>query len=566
MTFKEKFYKATAFVSLTTILFHTSLAGNVQSGGKQGGIAGFDLTPLATQLIKGYLTQQRSEWNLFTGNEYQPKSFSFLPNQRIAIIFPGFLEKPKHSEELGKSLLNTCTIDIAGKSSQYYNAIWVYHFDPLATIEQAAQNAYSALKDTFGNAEVDLYAHSIGGMIARYYLEKLGAGEHHHHLVMTGVPNAGLPKKELEIYIQSELENIQNLGPLLKSVNATEIIFKAAPAISQVIQGSDFLKHLNSSKSPYFNSLDYYTLAGTDYSSFSTSISADTGTRAQSIYQQSNPEAICDGVVEKGSVHNQELVQISEKWSELKQQYDLPLNHNFLRGTTEKKQHKILMDTIQSIIYGWSADKSLTKLQTLSIDSNNVLIDPSFVLTQKELLPESEIALATSDNYAYLTVQKSQPIAVGKTVLYLNKLKAPYAEGLSIQRSRDLMTSGSNCYILSNNLESMLMGRSYKSKVSKSSYGEPLTYSVLSTLNGMDYNNYELKVAPLGQYSIPKLSSKPEAQNQPLLKVVQYNDGTISHQLVGFTTSIEKESYLALPLGQSNDDIDKAVLTQSLLP
>ncbi|MEU3605230.1 alpha/beta fold hydrolase [Streptomyces sp. NPDC035033] len=61
----------------------------------------------------------------------------------------------------------------------------------LRTAAEALGRRIDAIRDRTGRAEVDLVGHSLGGLVARYYVQRLGGDARVRTLVTLGTPHAG---------------------------------------------------------------------------------------------------------------------------------------------------------------------------------------------------------------------------------------------------------------------------------------------------------------------------------------------------------------------------------------
>lgn len=93
----------------------------------------------------------------------------------------------------------------------------------LGSIEEQAENLarqLDALKAKAGPGPMKIVAHSMGGLVCRYYLEKLGGQDNVPVLVTLGTPHFGTEKARAGF----------------------------GPAARQMVPGSDFLRKLNQGK------------------------------------------------------------------------------------------------------------------------------------------------------------------------------------------------------------------------------------------------------------------------------------------------------------------------------
>jgi triacylglycerol lipase len=85
------------------------------------------------------------------------------------------------------------------------------YFSP-QTIKRSAQQLHDFIESVLAreNVErVDIVAHSLGGTVARYYIERLGGAKHVHRLVTIGAPHRGTA--------------IAHFGPLFPSAKESRI-------------------------------------------------------------------------------------------------------------------------------------------------------------------------------------------------------------------------------------------------------------------------------------------------------------------------------------------------------
>ncbi len=93
-------------------------------------------------------------------------------------------------------------------------------------------------------SDVDIVAHSEGGLISRAYLKYLGGTDHVRHLVTLGTPHRGLPRtiRHLPATAEEATRRARELAsrhlvPIWEQV--------ASAAVKQMIAGSEFMTDLN---------------------------------------------------------------------------------------------------------------------------------------------------------------------------------------------------------------------------------------------------------------------------------------------------------------------------------
>lgn len=101
-----------------------------------------------------------------------------------------------------------------------------YGIGDIADQSARLRDRVAAVKARTGASKVDLVAHSMGGLVSRYYIKNLGGTSHVDSLIMLGTPNYGTA--------------IANVGTFLGLGNCIGIT-----ACQQMAIGSDFLNALN---------------------------------------------------------------------------------------------------------------------------------------------------------------------------------------------------------------------------------------------------------------------------------------------------------------------------------
>jgi hypothetical protein len=104
-----------------------------------------------------------------------------------------------------------------------------------------------------GDHQLDLIVHSMGGIVSRYFIEKLGGSEMVRRLIMCGTPNAGSPLTGIKngFFLAGSL--ILNAIPVVGwGISALSFIFSGISSLNALDSGakamkpgSDFLESLN---------------------------------------------------------------------------------------------------------------------------------------------------------------------------------------------------------------------------------------------------------------------------------------------------------------------------------
>ncbi|NLV56484.1 MAG: alpha/beta fold hydrolase [Acidimicrobiales bacterium] len=119
-----------------------------------------------------------------------------------------------------------------------------YGVGDIATQSAKLRDRVNALKARTGASKVDLVAHSMGGLVSRYYVKNLGGSAHVDSLIMLGTPNYG-----------TSIANIASFLTLGTCIGIT--------ACQQMAIGSSFLNALNAGDD---------TIGNVRYTSIATSV------------------------------------------------------------------------------------------------------------------------------------------------------------------------------------------------------------------------------------------------------------------------------------------------------
>ena len=154
--------------------------------------------------------------------------------------------------------------------SELYDVILTFDYENLNTpIEQNAQFLKRRLRDVgLGEnhgKELHIIAHSMGGLVSRWFIEREGGNKVVQHLIMLGTPNAGSPWPVVEDWVKLTLGIALNglsliawpasvlaglMGALEKNIRV---------ALAEMNPASDFLNSLAASDDP---GIPYSILAG----------------------------------------------------------------------------------------------------------------------------------------------------------------------------------------------------------------------------------------------------------------------------------------------------------------
>jgi pimeloyl-ACP methyl ester carboxylesterase len=147
-----------------------------------------------------------------------------------------------------KSIVNNCMPKdlLAGywPLISQYDEIAFFEYPSMQGV--ASKNVGRALAKVFFHCSpedrVDIIAHSMGGIVARYYIEKLGGSRFVDNLVLVQVPNQGIINKKL-----GQVRN--GMRSVISTLSKTGIVgsFEKMVPASQLFADSKLMKSLNAS-------------------------------------------------------------------------------------------------------------------------------------------------------------------------------------------------------------------------------------------------------------------------------------------------------------------------------
>lgn len=167
--------------------------------------------------------------------------------------FPGFRTPP---------------LAVAGLGERY-DLLLTFDYENLhTTIEENARLLKARLADAGLGPEhgktLHVVAHSMGGLVSRWFIEREGGDKVVDHLVMLGTPNNGSPWPTAEDYVLTALSlGLNGLASVTWSGSAVSALVGGLEmidnALDQMNPGSDFLKNLAASPKP---AVPYSLIAG----------------------------------------------------------------------------------------------------------------------------------------------------------------------------------------------------------------------------------------------------------------------------------------------------------------
>ena len=200
----------------------------------------------------------------------------FLPDGQIERISEGLEEKCSgasnilllihgiigNTEDIATGLAKAQSPE--GKPlSEAYDLVLTYDYENLNTpIEETGKLFKEALEEAgFGKEDgkqLTILAHSMGGLVSRWMIEREGGKEFVDRLILAGTPNSGSNFGKIEgfrSFAVVALDLALNVLPNLIPYAGTALKVLKAPTqvlvtLGQMNPGSDFLTKLNSSKDP----------------------------------------------------------------------------------------------------------------------------------------------------------------------------------------------------------------------------------------------------------------------------------------------------------------------------
>ena len=153
--------------------------------------------------------------------------------------------------------------------TQMYDLILSFDYENLHTsIEENARLLKDRL-ETVGlganhGKQLEIVAHSMGGLISRWFIEREGGKRVVNHLIMLGTPNAGSPWSTVEDWaitlLTFGLNSLSTFAFPVKILSSLlSLIEKIDISLDQMQPGSDFLKSLAASSDP---GIPYSIIAG----------------------------------------------------------------------------------------------------------------------------------------------------------------------------------------------------------------------------------------------------------------------------------------------------------------
>jgi pimeloyl-ACP methyl ester carboxylesterase len=188
---------------------------------------------------------------------------------RILLLVHGIIGDTRGMAEQAHAINTATGVEFAEPLARSYDLILTFDYENLQTpIEETARGLLQRLKeaglDEGHGKELDIVAHSMGGLVSRWMIEREGGAPLVQQLVMLGTPNGGSPWPTVQKWATVALGlglnamtvvvwPVKVLGWLAQSVERID------QALDQMQPGSAFLKSLGKSDDP---GVSYTVIAG----------------------------------------------------------------------------------------------------------------------------------------------------------------------------------------------------------------------------------------------------------------------------------------------------------------
>ena len=222
------------------------------------------------------------------------------------------------------------------KGHPRYDVVIGYAYSSANTLHDISKTFAKEFKEFLSESKhVDLFAHSMGGLVTRWALEQEGLGEKYKNLVTFDSPHQGLAVKYKE-----DFESLFSKYEL-----CTFDMVTSSPNLDDPDQ-SAFLKTLNEGISPYYETANYHAFVGNHYADLTYSAPPtfqpvhdskfNVGSLVQDIYDEMFEGVITDGLVPTYSSGSLVLKRKSKSYDkDSSHQKVVPLNHRTIVGSAD---------------------------------------------------------------------------------------------------------------------------------------------------------------------------------------------------------------------------------------
>lgn len=179
--------------------------------------------------------------------------------QNIAVFIHGIIGDTKEMTKL----IRRVNFSDGATLNDYYDTVLTFDYENLNTsIEETARDLKKRLLEiglgSNHKKRLHIYAHSMGGLVSRWFIEKEGGSEIVNHLFQFGTPNSGSPwsdVRELVVPLISKVINgVGLLQPYLLPLSLLgRITGKTQETLKQLNKDSNFIKNIKNEEAsiPY---------------------------------------------------------------------------------------------------------------------------------------------------------------------------------------------------------------------------------------------------------------------------------------------------------------------------
>lgn len=203
--------------------------------------------------------------------------------------------------------LRTATVEIDGQKrslGEFYDLVLTYDHESVSTrIEETARKLKERLEAVGLGAnhgkELHIIAHSMGGLISRWFIEREGGNKMVQHLVLLGVPNGGTPWATLQDWAFTAMAfGLNNLSAIFWQASVLTKLLEAIEQIDvsfdQMRPDSDFIQQLANNPDPQ---VPYTIIAGNRSLAKAAMEAGEESSRLQRLMQKLFGKTV-DAVVE----------------------------------------------------------------------------------------------------------------------------------------------------------------------------------------------------------------------------------------------------------------------------
>lgn len=146
----------------------------------------------STIIVAGFIYKQtpppeETGLNKVTTDESGKVHYSspgIIPGSKVLLLIHGWTGRPNVWDSV---------ITWVQRENNYYSEIWTFGYNSSYPVEQNGNTLYQLLQENSNGAQIDILAHSMGGLVARSMIEQSGGSAYIRNLVTLGTPHRGSP-------------------------------------------------------------------------------------------------------------------------------------------------------------------------------------------------------------------------------------------------------------------------------------------------------------------------------------------------------------------------------------